>query len=251
MKRLVLDEMTWTEVNKELDNIEIAIIPVGSCEQHGPNTTFSTDTVRAYEFCKLLGEKMGNKLLIFPPVGYGISVHHMGFPTTVTLRIETMIAMLIDIAVSINKHGIKKILFINGHGGNRSVLDSVLVKLKYEYKIETYWSGMGTNISIEKLRKEYDIPNVIGHACEIETSQSMYLAPWIVRDELKAGVLHEHSPYFRQIFRDGNAAWDWKNDVSENGALGDARKSSVEVGKIMTDTALEYLEEIINEIISR
>lgn len=56
-QRLVLGEMVWPEVEKELPNIKVAVIPVGSCEQHGPNTTFITDSERAYAFCKMLGDR--------------------------------------------------------------------------------------------------------------------------------------------------------------------------------------------------
>jgi creatinine amidohydrolase len=58
MGRLLVSEIVWTEVKKNLNNIKLAIVPAGSCEQHGPNTTFTTDTDRANEFCKLLGERI-------------------------------------------------------------------------------------------------------------------------------------------------------------------------------------------------
>ncbi|NLD98213.1 MAG: creatininase family protein [Synergistaceae bacterium] len=251
MRRLLVSEMTWPEVERELEHIRVAVIPVGSCEQHGPNTTFTTDTDRAYEFCKLLGERVGEKILIFPPFGYGVSIHHMDFPTTVTLRIETMIHALTDIAESIGKHGIKKILYVNGHGGNRSALDAAIIKLKYEYGIEAYWSSMGTNISRARISQEMEIPAIIGHACEVETSQCMYLAPWVVKDELQAGELQSDSAYMRKVFKDGNAAWSWKDDASANGALGDARRATKELGKIMTDISLDYMEELLEEIIRR
>jgi len=79
----------------------------------------------------------------------------------------------------------------------------------------------------------------------------MYLAPWDVSDNLQSGKLHEESAYFKKIFVDGNAPWDWKTDVSENGALGDATRASYEMGKRMTDIALDYLESVIDEIIRR
>ncbi|HCL79743.1 MAG TPA: creatininase [Synergistaceae bacterium] len=251
MKRLVVAEMTWPEVQRELDHVKVAVVPVGSCEQHGPNTTFTTDTDRAYEFCKLLGDRVGGKILIFPPFGYGISMHHMDFPATVTLRVETMIHALTDIAESIGKHGIKKILYVNGHGGNRFVLDAVVNTLKYEYGIEAYWSSMGTNLSRKQLSKEMDIPDVIGHACELETSQCLYLAPWLVKDTLEAGEIQNDSAYVQRLFKDGNAAWSWRYDVSANGALGDARKATAEIGKTMTDISLEYMERLLDEIIRR
>jgi creatinine amidohydrolase len=160
-------------------------------------------------------------------------------------------AVLCDIAEAFSKHGIKRILFVNGHGGNRPVLDAVIVKLKYEYGIEAYWSAMGTNLARDALKKKMDIPDIIGHACEVETSQSLYLAPWVVREDREPGELHNDSMYFRKTFSDGNAAWDWKKDVSENGALGDARRASLEIGREMTDIALDYFERLIEEIVSR
>ena len=251
MGRLLVSEIVWTEVKKNLNNIKLAIVPAGSCEQHGPNTTFTTDTDRANEFCKLLGERIKEKALIFPPITYGVSYHHMGFPGTVTLDVKTMIDVFVDIGVSIGKHGINKILFVNGHGGNRVALDAAIQILKNKHGIDAYWSGMGTNIARKTLEEKYGIPKIIGHAWEVETSQCMYLAPWDVSDNLQAGILHEQSAYFKKTFVDGNAAWDWKNDVSENGALGDATQSSYEMGKLMTDIALDYFEKVIDEIILR
>ena len=251
MGRLLLSEMTWPEVQEKLPGIQVAIIPVGSCEQHGPNTTFTTDTDRAHEFCKLLGDRMGERILVFPPFGYGMSMHHMDFPTTVTLRVETMVMAMVDIAQSIHRHGIQKILFINGHGGNRVVLDAAINKLKYEHNIDAYWSGMGTNISRNQISEKIELPAVIGHACEVETSQCMYLAPWVVKGPLQAGELQSDSAYMRKVFKDGNAAWNWRQDASANGALGDARKASKELGKLMTDIGLDYMVELLEEIIRR
>lgn len=249
MGRLLASEMIWSEVEKNLKNIKLAIVPTGSCEQHGPNTTFITDTERANEFSKLLGDRINEKALIFPPVTYGLSYHHMGFPGTITLRVKTMIDMLVDIGAAIGKHGIKKVLYINGHGGNRLALDAAIQILKQEHGIDAYWSSMGTNIARKVLEEKYNIPKVVGHACQVETSQCMYLAPWIVSDNLQPSQLHEDSVYFKNMLKDGNAVWDWKSDVSENGALGDATKSSYEMGKLMTDIALDYFEELINEMI--
>lgn len=250
-KRLVLGEMIWPEVERELPNIRAAVIPVGSCEQHGPNTTFTTDSERAYEFCKLLGDRVGSKILIAPPVTYGISTHHMPFPTTLTLRVETMIQLLCDIAESFSRHGIKKILFVNGHGGNRPVLSAAVIKLQYEYNIQAYWSTMGTNLARPVLEQKLNLPPIIGHACEVETSQCMYLCPWVVHKDLQPGQLHTESMYYRKVFGDGGAAWNWKQDASENGALGDATRSTAEIGKEMTDIALDYFEKLLDEIIAR
>ncbi len=249
MGRLIVDDMTWGELREHIKNVKIAVVPVGSCEQHSFNTTFATDTVRAYEFCKLLADRVGEDILVYPPITYGLSFHHMGFEGTATLRVKTMIDLLTDIAISINKHGIERILFVNGHGGNRVALDATILELKQQYGIKAYWTAMGTNLVRKKLEDEYGIPKVIGHACEVETSSTMHLAPWAVREEKVAGELKEDSPYFRKVFVDGNSVWDWRGDVSANGSLGDARKSCIEMGELITETALNYVDGLIKEIL--
>jgi len=249
LTRLMINEMTWVDVQKAMDDIKMVVIPVGSCEQHGPNTTFATDTARAEEFCKLLGERMGNMLLIAPTVTYGMSPHHMHFPGTVTLRVETMINLLVDIVVSLSKHGFKRFMFINGHGGNRSILEAAITKLKYEYDIVSFWTGMGTPFAKEGMKEDFNFNQPIGHACEVETSQLLYLAPQYVRDELHKGNIRVDGLYKKALFKDGGAPWDWYADASENGALGDARMASVEKGRKMTELALDNIENLINALL--
>lgn len=250
MTRLVMNEMTWVELKETMDTIKMVVIPVGSCEQHGPNTTFATDTARAEAFCKLLGERMGNTILVAPTVTYGLSSHHMHFPGTVTLRVETMISLLVDIVVSLNKHGFDRFMFVNGHGGNRSILEATVVKLRYEYGIISYWTGMGTPFAKDGMQGDFDFSQPMGHACEVETSQLLYLAPEHVKTELHKGAPREQYLENRGIFKDGGAPWDWYADVSENGALGDARKASVEKGKKMTDLALDNIENLIRSLLA-
>lgn len=252
MKALVINEMIWPEVKDRLSDIKLAVVPVGSCEQHGPNTTFETDTARAYSAAKMLGDRVGEKLLIFPPVTYGLSYHHMDFPCTVTLKVETMIGLLTDIAVAIHSHGIEKILFLNGHGGNKAALEAVVLKLKQEHDITSFWSTMGSEIIATKIEEYFDgLPSLIGHACEVETSQAMYLAPEVVRENRVPGEIQE-SLYTRDAFipGSGNGIWNWKKDVTNNGALGDAGKATAEIGEKMTVQVLDYLEKLVDEIIA-
>ena len=92
MEKLIMNRMTWPELAAELEHIKVALVPVGSCEQHGPNTTFATDAARAEAYAERLAERCGNKVVVFPCVNYGLSLHHMDFPGTVTLRVKTMMS---------------------------------------------------------------------------------------------------------------------------------------------------------------
>lgn len=249
MKSLVLEELTWVELSKYINDVKIALVPTGSYEQHGPNTTFATDTVRAYEVAKLLGVKYGTDVLICPPVGYGISPHHMKFPGTITLRVDTYISIMMDIAWSLKQHGIEKILFLTGHGGNRFALGAALTKIKMEYNVDAFWAGVGSGV-VKDLLDERNCSKIRGHACEAETSQSLYLAAWLVKEnELEKGKIRKGSKYIdKGIVKDGGVYWDF-HEVSENGALGDATKSNIELGKEITDLVVERLSEMIDKII--
>lgn len=253
MDALILENMIWPEVEKALPDIEIAIVPVGSCEQHGPNTTFVTDTARAYAFAKLLGERMGRQLLVCPPVGYGVSTHHMMFPGTITLSCETYIHVLEDIAIALNAHKIPRIVFLNGHGGNNGSLSVAITDLKYKHGIDAYYTGMGFALFEEGITPEMGWSKRRGHASESETSQAMALCPEVVRERREKGevvedfiIRGEDAP-----FRYGGCAWNWKQDASRNGALGDARLANLEDGIRLNHMALEKVEKMLRYLIEK
>lgn len=247
MEQLIINKMTWPELEAQMEQIKVALVPVGSCEQHGPNTTFATDAARAASYAEKLAERCGNKVVVFPCVTYGLSLHHMDFPGTVTLRVETMMHLLEDIGVSIAHHGIRKILFLNAHGGNFPALEGAVITLKQQHGIDAYWSAVGSEISLGGLT---GLPKLIGHACEVETSSCLYLCPETVRENRVPGVMQD-SMLTHDSFVKGGAAWSWKHDASLNGALGDARKATYEIGKEMTEASLAYMEKIVDEIIER
>ena len=90
----ILPEMTWPEAKEALALAELALIPVGSFEQHGPHGTFEVDTGRAYGFGKLLAARMYPQVVLSPVVNIGVSYHHLNFPGTITLRPETFMAVV-------------------------------------------------------------------------------------------------------------------------------------------------------------
>jgi len=249
MRALILEEMTWVELDAIKDEVELVIIPLGSTEQHGPNTTLATDTVRARAMGKLIGEKFGHKVLIGPTLPIGLSYHHMKFPGTITFSLETYIKMTRDICWSLKQHGFKKILFITGHGGNKRPVHEFATEAKKELGMDIYISSMGGSL-VKELSAKEDFTEFKGHACEVETSQTMFLAPDHVRyDGLEAAKFTNETLYLdKQYAYDGGVFWDYK-DVSENGALGDARLATVEFGEKMNGLVVEKISNFISEII--
>ncbi len=121
-KKVLLQEFTRSAFEEYLmkEHNPVAIIPLGSVEQHGPHLPLGTDTYTALGIAVKIAEQTNS--IVVQPCWPGYSPHHMGFPGTITFREETLFNIIVDTVDSLSKHGIKKILVINGHGGNQEIL---------------------------------------------------------------------------------------------------------------------------------
>lgn len=137
-----LQEKTWVQVEEYLKNSQHIIVPVGSTEQHGPTGLIGIDYLSAWEVAKAVGEK--TKTLVAPPLCFGMAVHHMAFPGTITFSPLTYIQVVTEIIQSLGKNGFKKFTFINGHGGNIAPLTTAFCQAKqndetYDIKLFNWW----------------------------------------------------------------------------------------------------------------
>src|SRR5687767_5745298 len=111
-----IHELTWEEVADYLASDDVAIVPIGSTEQHGPAGTTGTDTYVAIGLAEDAAKRAG--VLVTPPMWFGESSHHMAWPGTISIRAETLIAVVKDVCRSLARHGFRKIILINGHKGS-------------------------------------------------------------------------------------------------------------------------------------
>lgn len=170
-----LPHMTWKEVEEALQRTDMVIIPVGSIEQHGHHLPLCTDIYAAIEQCKLIAQEAD--VLVAPPLLVGLSEHHMGFPGTLTLSPETFEAVLYETAQSLIRHGFKKILFYNGHGGNTTSVNNVI------QKINQTTPAIAVSLNTLQLPEEEELehyPAYDWHAGVGETSLMLYLTNSLV-----------------------------------------------------------------------
>lgn len=238
----LLKNMTWPKVDEALENVEYALIPVGSHEQHGPHIAESCDSVRAEKFAERLAERLHPGALVVPTVNFGVSPHHMPFPGTITLSPGTLISLLRDIVSSLYQHGIDRAVFVNSHGGNDDTLGAALDEIREEFDVRLA-AFKYTNLAGEAIARNVD-SEYFGHACEREVSEVKYLAPEILRENrIEKGKIKEGAKVKKTAL---NIGIDF-DQYTENGALGDARKASREAGEEIVEEALDRAEELIEE----
>jgi creatinine amidohydrolase len=244
-----LTRMTWKEVEESLATVQLAIIPVGAHEQHGPHMVESCDAVLAEKMAKKLGERLFPYALVTPTVNMGVSQHHLNFPGTISLQPTTLIAILKDMISSLKHHGIKKFLFLNSHGGNESTLNVASMIISKELEVEVYYAK--TTASAKKTIEKYIKSSLYGHSCEREVSEALFLAPEIVRiDDLEKGDIQGEGRW-KQL-RPGKAiqGFYYYEEMTVNGCIGDATMASKEIGQQIVEEALENLSNEIRKLLN-
>lgn len=248
MKNYILADMTWPEVEDALKTVEVAIIPVGAQEQHGPHLAEGCDSYRVERFCGLLAEKCFPNVIVAPTINYGISPHHLGFPGTISLQPETLISLLDDIVFSLKESGLKKFLFVNGHGGNSAAIAVAADKIARKYDVSIAHTKF-IDAASEVIKKEIKSP-IIGHACEREISESLYLAPEIVRiDSISKGDENRDSFAYKHFSNSFVKVVYEMKELTNSGNIGDGRLGSYELGEKLINEALKNLSEFIDDFI--
>jgi creatinine amidohydrolase len=249
-------EISWVEAEKRLKTCKTAIIPLGSVEQHGPHLPLGTDWIIAQELAKRISEKTGAAVLPVLPFGY--AEYHMDFPGTLTLTQDHLREVMLDVCRSVLKSGIKRILFVNGHGGNLASLRSVCLKLREEFGVlcaVAQWFDIFDEVEGWKATE---------HGGMIETCLMMGIRPDLV--DLRKAIVPLPKPLSDQIrtisinrvkFRNGGIHLFLRTrDVTNEGSMTETEDSkpitdfssaTPEKGKEILNHFVEYLVDFCRE----
>lgn len=243
---LLLADLSSPETAALLPSIELVLIPVGAHEQHGPNIAVSTDTVSAESLCQAAAALAGQHVAVAPAVPWGISWHHMRFPGTITLRPETLMAILEDIVSSLHAHGVQRFLFVNGHGGNSAVLVTACEEIKQISGAEVVASIFGYALIEEEARKRLPASG-IGHGGADEAAVVMAVMPQRGKPgAATAPDLVDAMPESQRLLAQyGGVLARPYHERTRNGVTGDARSATPEVGWEILHAASTRLAEII------
>jgi len=238
----LLAKMSWPEVKSALERGTVALLPVGSTEQHGPHLPVDNDHYTSYELSMLVAQQLEERfsIVVCPVVPFGISPHHMDFPGTVSLRTQTFIDVVEDSIHSLLHHGFKHVVIINGHGGNVSALGTVLIDMEREGFDNVFvvnWWEMAEGGIKETCR----LP--ISHACEAETSIALALDQRVLMERAR-GVIVNETPAQKHRF-------PRIIELTDTGAMGEPEKATREKGERIVEAGVkgicEFLEQVLKE----
>lgn len=171
------------EIKEAAEAGAVALLPTGAIEQHGPHLPLDTDTFTSFTVCAGAAERVREfPVLVLPPIWWGLSPYWMVFPGTLTLKPETLIAVIVEVAESVAHHGVRHLVIVNGHGGNNGLIQAAAVKASQaglQVAALSYWNLIPEVMRALTERDE----GGIGHSGEMETSIQLYLQPECV--ELK------------------------------------------------------------------
>lgn len=207
---------------------QVAVIPIGSIEQHGPHLPISTDSDIVTEVAKKLSEKKG--YLLLPTITCGVSFEHAPF-FNLSIRESTLRNVLVDLCISLSDNNIKTIFIINGHHGNQKSINNIDVKLKKlsKNKIKvfplSYWHFM---------KRGFD------HAGFVETSLMMVISKNLKMNLAKKGLITDKMTK-QEIKKIGKLANQSFPKATKNGIWGDPTKATKKDGQ-------EILDEIIKNL---
>ena len=181
---MLLAFSTWPEIEHYLERSRGVIVPIGSMEQHGPNGLIGTDALCAETIARAAGER--EDILIGPTIALGVAQFNLGFPGTVTLRAETVMAVVGDYVRSLARHGFERFFFLNGHGGNIAPANAAFQDLYAEHsfardrgnrpglrcRLRSWWEYEGTNALRYELYGESE--GLHATPSEVAITQSAY-----------------------------------------------------------------------------
>jgi creatinine amidohydrolase/Fe(II)-dependent formamide hydrolase-like protein len=246
-QRYLWAELTWPEAQERFQQVDIALLPVGSIEQHGPHLPLDTDAFDANYLALRVTEACSDpKPLVLPNIPYGVSYHHDEFKGTVSISNDTLAKLVYDIGISVSHNGIKKLVIINGHGGNSPALNYAAQMINRDAHIFVCVdTGETSDVDIYSL---VETPNDV-HAGEIETSASLAVRPHLVKmDQARREVPEFSSRYLDFTSKRGVLWYAYTRKISYSGVMGDPTKASAEKGKKIWEIMITHLVALVEDL---
>lgn len=248
----IWSELSAVEMEALADDATVALLPVGAIEQHGPHLPTGTDTILAEGIALEAARRVTQaQVLLLPAVSVAKSDEHLGFPGVLTLDAATLQAVLMQIGRSVLRSGVRRLVFLNAHGGNVPVLQIVARALRIEaemFCVTAGWMSMGYPpglIAEEELRDGI-------HGGQVETAAMLHLRPDLVsmdaaRDFVPASREVAEANDVLRLLGPVGTGWTMA-DLNPAGAAGNASLATPEMGKALVEHAAQRYATLLEEV---
>jgi creatinine amidohydrolase/Fe(II)-dependent formamide hydrolase-like protein len=234
-----------------LQETSILCLPIGAIEQHGPHLPLDTDVIVAEELTRRIVARWGDELDLWqlPTVSISLSREHDWAPGTLSLSIHTFVALMREMARDIARAlPARNLAIVNGHGGNRGVLDNLIHELRGDFALNACVLHPFDLSQVEIGASAADV-----HGGKGETSVMLALAPQLVRRDLiaPAGAPPDGEAIAALIF-DRGASFPWRSDdvrFATNGVIGEAHGATAELGQAIIDRVVARAGEVLRRLL--
>ncbi len=242
----------WVDI-QQADKNKIVVIPLGSMEQHGHHSPLLTDTYLVTEVAVRVEEHLGEQIYMLPTMWLGASDHHLDLPGTVSVTNSVYTAIIKNIVRSIAQAGFRRLVFLNGHGGNVTPGTQAITELTNESDVyndmwialSSYWTVAAPAISPENHGMQ---TKKLTHACEYETSMMLFLHGEIMRmDRVESSPPLINSPFFHSEHGGRLNVAKRMATRTPTGAMGEPQYATPEKGESLlnaiTDEVIACIED--------
>lgn len=230
----------------------IVVLPIGAIEQHGPHLPIFTDCLTAEAVLSATLAELGDlhNVWALPLLPYAKSNEHIHFAGTITLSAETLARVLREIGASLARSGFRKLVLLNGHGGNVPTLEATARDIRVETGMLVFVTGTGLRAGIPPGALDPTEERWGLHAGVAETSAMMALAPAAVQVEKMAGDVPRFLADFSLVGPTrGTVTSAWlAEDLGANGVIGNPAGATAELGRLAVAGAIGFLTAVFAEV---
>ncbi len=240
-------EMTWPLLRQVSRTDTVVIAPIAACEQHSRHLPTYTDTILVTAVAEGVEQRLPERVLLLPTLWFGASHHHLPFGATLSADVDLHQEMLCGLLTPLLKDGYRRVMLLNGHGGNIDTLHVALRRLQPRYRDRLLTGASYWEIAEQELAALAEGPRkVMGHACEFETSMVLALRPELVRREEIKDDPPTDDAALRGLFIMEDFA-----QRTDHGAVGYPERASAEKGRAMLAAAAERVAAVVEALLRR
>jgi creatinine amidohydrolase len=240
-------EMTFPELRDVPRDGTVVLAPIAACEQHSRHLPTFTDTILVTAVAEGVERRLPRQVLLLPTQWFGASAHHVRFGATLSAEVDTHIDMLCDLLTPLLEDGHRRILVLNGHGGNIDTMQVALRRLQPRWRERALAAASYWDLAAKELAELAEGPRKsMGHACEFETSMVLALRPELVR----TSEIKNDPPPAEPVLRGLYVAEDMKQRT-DHGCVGYPELASADKGRRFIDAAVARTAEVVQALLQR